>query len=132
MAAIPWDSDLARELKQRFGEAISEASTYLGQNFIVARPDLVHMDRASSQSGADQKRQDLPSNVYTGIWWYARFPDHYAGDGAPATKELGEFDMKAWSDQVATAIRAIKADQVSLRLQNEFYEKSKRPLDTRQ
>lgn len=116
-------------LKDRVDSHAGESET---AHLLVARPDLVHMDRASSQSGADQKRQDLPSNVYTGIWWYAKFPDHYAGDGVPATKELGEFDMKAWSDQVATAIRAIKADQVSLRLQNEFFEKAKRPLDTKQ
>jgi NADH-quinone oxidoreductase subunit C len=41
MAATPWESDLARELKERFGESITAASTYLGQNFIVARPDSV-------------------------------------------------------------------------------------------
>jgi len=39
MAATPWDSDLARELKERFGDRITETSTYLGQNFIVAKPD---------------------------------------------------------------------------------------------
>jgi len=39
MAATPWDSDLAREIKERFGDRVSEASTYLGQNFIVAKPD---------------------------------------------------------------------------------------------
>ena len=38
MAATPWESDLARELKERFGADITETSTYLGQNFIVARP----------------------------------------------------------------------------------------------
>ncbi len=37
MAATPWDSELARELKERFGEGIVETSTYLGQNFIVAK-----------------------------------------------------------------------------------------------
>ena len=37
MAATPWESDLARELKERFGGQIAETSTYLGQNFIVAR-----------------------------------------------------------------------------------------------
>jgi len=31
---------------------------------------------------------------------------------------------------VAKAIRAIKADDVSLKLQNEFYEKSAHPLET--
>jgi NADH-quinone oxidoreductase subunit C len=39
MAAVPWDSDLAREIKERFGDRVSETSTYLGQNFIVAKPD---------------------------------------------------------------------------------------------
>lgn len=99
---------------------------------MVSRPDLVHLDRASSESGADQNRIDLPSNVYTGIWWYAKFPDHYAGDGTPATTALGEFDMKAWTEDVANAIRSVKADQVSLRLQNEFFEKAKKPIETRQ
>ena len=41
MAATPWDSDLARDLKERFGDRIAETSTYLGQNFIVAKPDAV-------------------------------------------------------------------------------------------
>jgi NADH-quinone oxidoreductase subunit C len=39
MAATPWDSDLAREVKERFGDRIIETSTYLGQNFIVVKPD---------------------------------------------------------------------------------------------
>ena len=99
---------------------------------LVARPDLVHMDRAESESGADQHRQNLPDNVYTGIWWYARFPDHYSGGGSAATKELGQFDQKSWSSQIAAAIKAIKADSESLRLQNEFFEKTQHPLDTRQ
>jgi NADH-quinone oxidoreductase subunit C len=39
MAATPWDSDLAREIKERFGDRIVATSTYLGQNFIVVKPD---------------------------------------------------------------------------------------------
>ena len=41
MAAIPWDGDLAREVKARFGDKIKETSSYLGQNFIVAAPEAV-------------------------------------------------------------------------------------------
>jgi len=99
---------------------------------MVARPDLVHLDRAGRESGADLNRLDLPNGVYTGIWWYAKFPNHYAGDGTPATTELGEFDMKAWAASVANAIRAIKADQRSLSLQREFFEESSHPADTKQ
>jgi NADH-quinone oxidoreductase subunit C len=39
MAATPWENDLARELKERFGDQIGETSTYLGQNFMVAKPE---------------------------------------------------------------------------------------------
>jgi NADH-quinone oxidoreductase subunit C len=39
MAATPWESDLAKELKERFGDRITETSSYLGQNFVVAKPD---------------------------------------------------------------------------------------------
>jgi creatinine amidohydrolase len=100
-------------------------------NTMVSRPDLVHLDRAASESGADQKRQNLPEHLYTGIWWYARFPNHYSGDGSVATKELGEWNMKGWIDGIVESIRAVKADDTSLKLQNEFYEKSKHPLDTK-
>ena len=99
---------------------------------MVSRPDLVHLDRANSESGADRNRLDLPNGLYTGIWWYAKFPDHYAGEGAAATKELGEFDMKAAATNIANAIRAVKADQVSPRLQEEFFGRSKQPLQTKQ
>jgi creatinine amidohydrolase len=99
---------------------------------LISRPDLVKLDQAATQSGADRNRIDLPSSVYTGIWWYGKYPEHYAGDGSVATKELGEFDMKASIASIATALRAIKSDQNSLRLQNEFFEKSKKPLETRQ
>jgi creatinine amidohydrolase len=106
------------------GEA--ETSTLL-----VAHPELVHQDRARSESGADLGRQKLPENVYTGIWWYARFPNHYSGDGSLATREFGQFKMMAWIDGIVKATRAVKADQESLRLQNEFFEKAAHPLETR-
>lgn len=99
---------------------------------LVTRPDLVHMDRAGEQSGADLARLHLPADVYTGIWWYARFPNHYSGDGTKATLALGQYDMKAWVSDLVTAIRAVKADDESLKLQNEFFDKAEHPLDTKQ
>jgi creatinine amidohydrolase len=101
-------------------------------NTMISRPDLVHLDRAGQESGADQKHDPLPDTIYTGIWWYARFPYHYSGDGTIASKELGEADMKRWVSTIAEAIRAIKADENSIRLQNEFFEKSVHPLETKQ
>jgi creatinine amidohydrolase len=98
---------------------------------LIARPDLVQADRAHSESGADQARLKLPDTLYTAIWWYARFPNHYSGDGSAATRERGEFEMTNWQAAIVSAIRAVKADQTSLQLQNEFFEKAKHPLETR-
>jgi creatinine amidohydrolase len=100
---------------------------------LIARPDLVHQDRATEQSGDDQNRlSGLPGSIYTGIWWYAKFPNHYAGHGEAATKELGQFDQNTWSRQIAEALKAIKADSESLKLQTQFFNDAQHPLDTKQ
>jgi creatinine amidohydrolase len=96
------------------------------------RPELVHQDRANEESGVDQNRQHLPQSLYTGIWWYAKFPNHYSGDGSHGRKDLGEFDMKAWAREIADAVKAVKADEDSPRLQKQFYEDAKHPLETKQ
>ena len=96
------------------------------------RPDLVHPERASQESGADMNRLDLPSNVYTGIWWYAKFPNHYQGDAAGATAARGAALAKQRSDNIANAIRAIKSDQAGPRLQKEFFDASGKPVETKQ
>ena len=116
-------------MKTKVDEHAGESET---SHMQVMRPDLVHMDRAGAEAGVDRNRLDLPDGVYTGIWWYAKFPDHYAGDGSAGNTALGEFDLKAWSAAAANAIRAIKADQVAPRLQEEFFRESRQPLDTKQ
>ena len=119
----------AAPIQDKVDEHAGETETSL---MMVSRPDLLHMNRVGQESGADQNRVHLPPGVYTGIWWYAKFPDHYAGSAQYASAKLGEEDMKAWAEGIAGAIRAIKADQTSLQLQSEFYRKSTHPLDTRQ
>ena len=39
--------------------------------------------------------------------------------------------MNGWIDSIVESVRSVKADDASLKIQNEFYEKSKHPLDTR-
>jgi creatinine amidohydrolase len=116
------------QLHSRTDQHAGESET---SHTMVSRPDLVHVDRASTESGADLNRLDLPAGVYTGIWWYARFPNHYAGNGADANTALGEFDMKAWIANIANAIRSVKSDQMGPRLQKEFFEGSRQPATKR-
>jgi len=86
------------------------------------RPDLMRMDRATTQSGADQKRLSL-TNLYTPIWWYASYPNHYAGEGDKATTEFGKFITDHEIASFIKALKEVKADQTTLKLQNEYYDR---------
>lgn len=94
-------------------------------SMLFMRPDLVQMGRATQESGADQKRLSLP-DLYTAIWWYARFPNHYAGEGATATRELGQALTEHRVASLVRALRAVKADNKTLELQNEFFDRVKK------
>jgi creatinine amidohydrolase len=92
------------------------------------RPDLVHGDLAKTQSGEDQARlKDLPFG-YTGIWWYARYPNHYAGDGSFYSRELGELLIKSDAGQLAELVKYLKKDNSVENLMKEFYSKSVAPV----
>lgn len=103
---------------QHAGERETSVLLYL-------RPDLVKMDSANNQSGANQARLSIP-NVYTAIWWYADYPNHYAGDGSKATAELGKLVTEHTIAQLVTALKAVKADTQTLALQKEFFDRVKR------
>jgi creatinine amidohydrolase len=96
-------------------------------NVMASRPELAHPERSSSESGADLNRLELPEGVFTGIGWYARFPNHYAGDSAGATTARGQASTSATAVRIANALRAIKRDETGLRLQKEFFDKTARP-----
>jgi creatinine amidohydrolase len=105
----------------------TETSTMLAH-----RPDLVDLERAGDQSGADQARLAGLENVYTGIWWYARFPNHYAGDARPANRELGEFLLERNAKRLAATIKAVKEDTRTLDLQQRYFTETEQPLKTPQ
>jgi creatinine amidohydrolase len=95
-------------------------------SLLYLRPDLMRMESAAQESGADQKRMTLPPDLYTAIWWYARFPNHYAGEGAKATRELGQALTEHRVAALVKALRAVKADDKTLQLQNEFFDRVKK------
>ena len=98
---------------------------------LAHRPDLVHLDRAAAESGEDQKRQAGLKHAYTGIWWYAGQPNHYRGDGGAGNAAFGQALLEADTACLVEMIRAVKADKVTLELQNTFYEDAAKPLETR-
>ena len=91
-------------------------------------PGLVDSGAAGTQSGANQGRLNIPFG-YTGIWWYAKFPNHYAGDGTIYNKELGELLIKSDATQLAELVRYLKTNNSIEKLQEEFYLRSVNPSE---
>jgi creatinine amidohydrolase len=88
------------------------------------RPDLVRQDQLKPDNeGMPQERLKHlgDKGLYTGIWWYGDHPSHYRGDGVPATLEKGERILSARARALADAIRLVKSDSETLRLQDEFF-----------
>jgi len=112
-------------MEQHAGEV--ETSTMLAN-----RPELVRLDQANTQSGEDLKRMAHLRDVYTGSWWYASFPNHYAGDGKYGNRELGELVINRQAEQLAKVIREVKADTSALELQRRFFDDAANPLKTKQ
>ena len=96
------------------------------------RPDLVKADQAGSQSGKNQGRLTELPNQYTGIWWYAQYPNHYAGDATKSSVELGKLLTEADADQLAQLIKKVKQSNKIEDLQNQFYQQAANPLNTKQ
>lgn len=131
----PTDAETQRKIaemrKSTFDGHAGEVET---SAMLAFRPDLVQLERANDESGEPLNRLPLREQfptVHTGIWWYAQFPNHYAGDAREATPELGELSLQVRAIFLADLIRAVKADEETLRLQREFFEESKKPLNTR-
>jgi len=82
------------------------------------------MDSANIESGANQHRLGIP-NIYTAIWWYADYPNHYAGEGSKATKAEGQLVTEHIISQLVEALKAVKADTKTLELQKEYFDRVK-------
>ena len=96
------------------------------------RPDLVKVDQAGTQSGKNQARLAEIPFQYTGIWWYAQYPNHYAGDATKSSVELGKLITDTEADQLVELIKKLKQSNKIEELQNQFYKESANPLNTKQ
>jgi len=122
------DEEIEKLRKTDYGGHADEVETSM---VYAVRPDLVHADKGTSQSGKDQARLSIPYG-YTGIWWYASYPNHYAGDGSSPNKEIGEMNFKSRAEQLAELIDFLKTDDSATKLQKQFYKEAENPLGTAQ
>tara|TARA_A100001015_G_scaffold315178_1_gene426370 strand:+ start:179 stop:1030 length:852 start_codon:yes stop_codon:yes gene_type:complete len=94
-------------------------------SLLYLRPDLVKLDKSTSESGENQNRLQLSNDLYTAIWWYADYPNHYAGKAEVSSIELGKLLTDSIIESLANAIKAVKEDKQTLKLQDEYFSKVK-------
>jgi creatinine amidohydrolase len=93
------------------------------------RPELAKLQRASDQSGRDLQRNEM-QNLYTGIWWYAKYPNHYAGEASGANAAIGEVSLEQRAKQLAGVVGMVKRDKITRQLMEDFWRESASPLET--
>jgi creatinine amidohydrolase len=91
-------------------------------------PELVDQAALKNESGLDQdKLRKLPYG-YTGIWWYSKFPNHFASDINTPNKKLGKLLIESDAGELAQLIKFLKGDSTIQQLQDQFYQKAQNPL----
>ena len=106
------DPESAKEIKslkkaKRDGHAGEEETSMI----FHINPLLVDQKALKDESGADQLRlRELPFG-YTGIWWYAKYPNHFASDYNIPNKRLGELLITSDANQLAELIKLSEEGQ---------------------
>jgi len=119
------DSEVQKLLKTTLDMHGGERETSL---MLAIAPNLVRMDLIRPGSGEDRLRLGNLTQAYTGIWWYASFPDHYAGDAAPANAELGKLLLRKKTALLVDMIREVKSDKTVIELQDKYFEEAECPV----
>jgi creatinine amidohydrolase len=130
---LPDDSIYPEAVKKltRSDNSGGHGSEFETAAMMANRPELVHKETIDEESGPDLARLK-GLEVYTGIWWYAQYPNHYNTGATVATSELGKAVVDAEVTDLVRIIRQVKSDTVTLQLQEEFYKQSAEPLKTPQ
>jgi len=88
---------------------------------LINHGHLVKMDQVPEKAATTLGRLNKLPPTITGIHWYSRYPDHYAGDAKTASKEKGRILRGLLVDSLVEYLAAVKADDVVPSLNKEFF-----------
>jgi creatinine amidohydrolase len=84
-------------------------------------PELVKMETVPAHPGEPLGRMKHLKAGYAGIWWYADYPEHYAGDARTASAEKGRVLSGLEVDALVEFLAAVKQDSSVQALEAEFF-----------
>lgn len=79
---------------------------------MVARPELVNMDRVNAVSGYSTKKADSlqKAKIRSGFFWSVNYPNSYSGDAVGSNERIGKLLIRLRAEELAEAYRVLKND----------------------
>ncbi len=106
------------QMQSAFDHHAGEIETSLT---LAVRPDLVKMSDVPAPGLPQGRLGPLAGMVKTSMFWYADYPNHYAGDARYATVEKGRFIFDYMVRRLAAIVRAVKNDDITPALTQEYF-----------
>ena len=107
------------------------ADLFETSQMMVIREDLVHMknvlDSPLQYGVYPREHEYLDKGLFTAIWWYSKYPEHFAGNPVGSNTEKGKYIFDSCVDNLANIIKFIKENKEIDDLMVEFYGKRGKP-----
>ena len=125
------DGQFWQEYQKEFGRVCESGHgcEFETSSLIEVNSSLVNMQRINPEETISLRRLDhiQEATLYTGISWYADYPNHIAGDPSNADITRGKWINERNIKRLVNAIRVVKKDQEAMKLLDEYYDKHLKP-----
>lgn len=120
-----------KEYQEEFGRVYESghACEFETSSMLDIREDLVDLKRIIPSETTSLNRLSDVNNatLYTGIGWYADYPNQVAGDASSASIERGKWINERNINRLVNAIKVVRDSETAVNLINEFYSKHEKP-----
>ena len=120
-----------REYQGVFGrvEESGHACEFETSSLLALDSSLVNMSKINPEETKSLHRLDSLKELglYTGISWYADYPNQIAGDPSNASDKRGQWINQRNINRLVEAVKFIKNENESIALLNEYYSKHGNP-----
>lgn len=124
------DEKFWKEYQEKFGRVLESghACEFETSTLLEIDENLVQKEKIDSEQTKSLHRLDeiTQAGLYTGISWYADYPEQIAGDPSNASKERGVWINERNVQRLVNAIKIVKEDEKALFLLKEYYSKHKK------
>lgn len=121
-----------KEYQEVFGRVYESghACEFETSSLMALNSSLVKMSEINPSETVSLKRLDKlkEATLYTGIGWYADYPNQIAGDPSNSSVKRGEWINDRNIKRLVNAIKVVKEDSLTPRLLEQYYDKHFNPI----